>query len=35
MNFNEELFLKDFENSNLSGSSDNPHDNVYHCLLRI
>ena len=26
-NFNEELFLKDFENSNLSANSDNPHGN--------
>ena len=26
-NFNEELFLKDLENSNLSANSDNPHEN--------
>ena len=26
-NFNVELFLKDFENSNLSTNSDNPHEN--------
>ena len=26
-NFNEELFLKDLENSNLSTNSDNPHEN--------
>ena len=26
-NFNEDLFLKDLENSNLSANSDNPHEN--------
>ena len=31
-NFNEQLFLKDLENSNLSGSSANPHENSTNFL---